>query len=105
MKLTRQQWINRYGGQALLDSEKMTVVPCTDCTDSVCHGWKVVSTSIFALAVQDSIRNHSTAAISVVDPGKDEPKVAYVGNDPEDIKVFTSRSLTELIYEIGEENL
>lgn len=40
MKLTKQQWIEAYGGQELLDSENLEVVPC-DC-DDLCKGWRVV---------------------------------------------------------------
>jgi hypothetical protein len=42
MKLTKRQWIERYGGQELLDREGFDVVPCEQCDDSVCHGWRVV---------------------------------------------------------------
>lgn len=40
--LTKQQWIERYGGQLLLDSEGFIVVPCDNCDDKICHGWKVI---------------------------------------------------------------
>jgi hypothetical protein len=89
MKLTKEQWIKRYGGLSQLRAERMTVVPCVDCTDSVCHGWKVVNTSIFALGMEDTLRSHGIRA-SVVDPGRDEVKVAYVGEDPATVKVFKS---------------
>lgn len=42
IELTRWQWIERYGGQALLDAEGFEVVPCVDCDDHICHGWRVV---------------------------------------------------------------
>ncbi len=45
MKLTKNAWITRYGGMEVLIREKMTVVPCTNCQDSICHGWKVVPIS------------------------------------------------------------
>lgn len=43
--LTRDEWIQRYGGQALLDREGFDVVPCdpATCDDSICHGWRVVA--------------------------------------------------------------
>lgn len=41
-KLTKAQWIEQYGGQAVLDREGFDVVPCVDCGDSICHGWRVV---------------------------------------------------------------
>ncbi len=41
VNLTKEEWIERYGGAALLKVEGFTVVPCVDCTDSICHGWKV----------------------------------------------------------------
>lgn len=40
-KLTKAQWIERYGGQAVLDREGFDVVPCVDCKDLICHGWMV----------------------------------------------------------------
>ena len=40
-RLTKAQWIEWYGGQAVLDREGFDVVPCVDCKDSICHGWKV----------------------------------------------------------------
>lgn len=40
-KLTREQWVERYGGQALLDREGFDVVPCFSCNDPICHGWRV----------------------------------------------------------------
>ena len=40
-KLTKEEWVARYGGQALLDREGLEVVPCLDCRDSICHGWRV----------------------------------------------------------------
>jgi len=43
-KLSKAEWIEKYGGQKVLDAEGFEVVPCgEDCADSVCHGWKVVS--------------------------------------------------------------
>ena len=41
LKLTKDEWIERYGGQALLDADGFDVVPCVNCDDSVCHGWRV----------------------------------------------------------------
>ncbi len=40
-RVTKERWIEMYGGQAVLDREGMEVVPCVDCTDAVCHGWRV----------------------------------------------------------------
>lgn len=40
-KITKAAWIIRYGGQSLLDAEGFEVVPCENCTDTICHGWKV----------------------------------------------------------------
>lgn len=39
----RQIWIQRYGGQELLDREGFDVVPCDPrtCDDTICHGWRV----------------------------------------------------------------
>lgn len=46
-KLTKAAWIERYGGQALLDAEGFSVVRCgDDCTDHICHGWKVVKNTL-----------------------------------------------------------
>lgn len=42
MKLTRDRWIKMHGEDGLLG---MMVIPCVDCTDSVCHGWKVLNLS------------------------------------------------------------
>jgi len=39
--VTKAQWIEMYGGQAALDREGFDVVPCVDCTDNLCHGWRV----------------------------------------------------------------
>lgn len=42
-KLTKMEWIERYGGQELLDCEGFDVVPCfASCDDPICHGWRVV---------------------------------------------------------------
>lgn len=41
MRLSKQQWIEKYGGQQLLDREGFEVVPCVGCKDSICHGWRV----------------------------------------------------------------
>jgi|ERR1039458_851968 hypothetical protein len=41
-QLSKQQWIEMYGGRALLDLEDFEVVRCLNCEDSICHGWKVV---------------------------------------------------------------
>ena len=41
-KVSKERWIEMYGGQAVLDREGLDVVPCVDCTDSLCHGWMVV---------------------------------------------------------------
>ena len=40
--LTKEEWIRCYGGQELLDREGFDVVPCTNCDDGICHGWRVV---------------------------------------------------------------
>jgi hypothetical protein len=98
--LTRRQWITRYGGQERLDAEQMTVVPCIDCGDSVCHGWKVVNTSTLALAVEDTMRQFGFS-VSVVDPGRDDVKTAYVGEYLDTIMKFESeRGLIDLIETI-----
>lgn len=39
--LTKARWIEGYGGQDLLDREGFEVVPCIDCDDAICHGWRV----------------------------------------------------------------
>lgn len=39
--LSKKEWIKRYGGQELIDSEGFEVVPCVKCDDHICHGWKV----------------------------------------------------------------
>jgi hypothetical protein len=44
-KLTKDQWIRKYGGKELLAKERLEVVPCTDCQDTICHGWKVIPKS------------------------------------------------------------
>lgn len=43
--ISKARWIELYGGQDLLDQEGFEVVPCDSakCTDSVCHGWRVVN--------------------------------------------------------------
>ena len=41
MKLSKQAWINKYGGIELIRSEGMMVVPCINCDDTICHGWKL----------------------------------------------------------------
>lgn len=41
-EMTKAKWIERYGGQSVLDREGFDVVPCVDCGDSICHGWRVV---------------------------------------------------------------
>lgn len=41
-KLSKEAWIQRYGGQARLNEEGFDVVPCVQCGDSICHGWQVV---------------------------------------------------------------
>ena len=47
--LMRAEWIERYGGQALLDREGLAVVPCgADCADVICHGWRVVKANLVA---------------------------------------------------------
>ncbi len=40
-RVTKERWIEMYGGQAVLDREGFDVVPCVDCKDPVCHGWMV----------------------------------------------------------------
>ena len=43
LPLTKQEWIERYGGAGQLEREGFVVVRCTpDCTDPICHGWRVV---------------------------------------------------------------
>lgn len=41
--IPKSEWIERYGGQALLDAEGFDVVPCENCDDKICHGWRVQS--------------------------------------------------------------
>ena len=42
LTLSLREWIERYGGQALLDREGFDVVPCNgECGDLICHGWRV----------------------------------------------------------------
>lgn len=41
-RIPKSEWIARYGGQALLDREGFKVVPCNNCDDPICHGWRVV---------------------------------------------------------------
>jgi hypothetical protein len=63
-KVTKERWIEMYGGQAVLDREGFDVVPCVDCKDSVCHGWMVkLKTDITREA------SVPTAAVTVVDCG------------------------------------
>lgn len=40
-KLTKKQWIEMYGGQAAIEEAGVVVVPCVDCDDPICHGWRV----------------------------------------------------------------
>lgn len=40
-RFSKAEWIEQYGGQALLDREGFEVVPCVNCDDSICHGWRV----------------------------------------------------------------
>jgi hypothetical protein len=41
--VSKLEWIEMYGGQAVLDREGFEVVPCdpTKCSDHICHGWRV----------------------------------------------------------------
>jgi hypothetical protein len=40
--MPKHEWIEMYGGQALLDAEGFDVVRCWRCDDPICHGWRVV---------------------------------------------------------------
>lgn len=44
--LSKEEWIGRYGGQALLDSEGFEVVRCVKCDDRICCGWRVQPKSL-----------------------------------------------------------
>jgi hypothetical protein len=39
--VSKERWIEMYGGQRLLDREGFVVVPCERCDDPICHGWRV----------------------------------------------------------------
>ena len=39
--IPKRRWIELYGGQELLDREGFEVVPCTECEDAACKGWRV----------------------------------------------------------------
>jgi len=41
--VSKQRWIDLYGGQEMLDAEGFDVVPCIDCADPACRGWRVVN--------------------------------------------------------------
>ena len=53
--LTKQQWIERYGGKQLLDAEGFDVVPCDPetCDDKICHGWRVQRNPSPVVPVED----------------------------------------------------
>ncbi len=39
--LTREEWIKRALVQTMLDTGRFQVVPCINCDDTVCHGWRI----------------------------------------------------------------
>jgi len=43
LSLSKSEWIERYGGQYVLDREGLEVVACdpATCADPICHGWRV----------------------------------------------------------------
>ena len=41
IQISKDDWIKKYGGQALLDAEGFDVVECIECDDLICHGWRV----------------------------------------------------------------
>lgn len=42
IKLSKEQWLSKFGGLShLSEPENWEVVPCVDCDDNICHGWKV----------------------------------------------------------------
>lgn len=43
-KLSKLRWIEMYGGEELLERDGFDVVPCVNCDDPICHGWRVVKT-------------------------------------------------------------
>jgi hypothetical protein len=55
-KVTKERWIEMYGGQAVLDREGFEVVPCADCKDPLCHGWRVrPKTAEASVAIHESL--------------------------------------------------
>ncbi len=42
-KLTRRRWIELYGELNYIDDLRRGywAVPCLNCTDTICHGWKM----------------------------------------------------------------
>lgn len=38
---TKSEWIRLASAQELLDTGNYEVVPCVNCDDMVCHGWKL----------------------------------------------------------------
>jgi hypothetical protein len=45
--LSKEAWIEKYGGQAKLDAEGFDVVPCERCDDTICQGWRVVPKPVY----------------------------------------------------------
>ncbi len=44
MKLSRREWIRMYGENNYLEDLirlGFWAVPCLNCTDTICHGWKM----------------------------------------------------------------
>jgi len=68
LPLTKTQWIEKYGGQALLDAEGFDVVPCLGCDDSICHEWQVIK----------KIAGTATGRLQVPGPSFEEvPRVSH----------------------------
>ena len=46
LPLTKTQWIEKYGGQQVIDAEGFVAAPpAFSCDDTICHGWRVVPRS------------------------------------------------------------
>jgi hypothetical protein len=46
LAVSKSEWIEMYGGQAQLDRLGLEVIPCVDCGDSICHGWRVRAVTV-----------------------------------------------------------
>lgn len=100
MKLNKLEWVTKYGGEDILTAQKMTVIPCIDCGDSVCHGWMVVNTTTIAKVFESVIRANEGIIVSVVDPGKGQSKRAYVGSELDGIKIHESHDYEVLVKKV-----